>query len=108
MRKIGLCSLASTDGSDNTIYDGATFGQASVAERPVVLPPVWEGSAPMDHPAVLICVANTLEAARKLSEIDNRFATTYHNDMELLAGSRAAVERSRHLLSELKARATDR
>jgi hypothetical protein len=37
MRKIGLCSLASTDGSDNTIYDGATFGQASVAERPVVL-----------------------------------------------------------------------
>jgi hypothetical protein len=59
----------------------------------------------MVHPAVAIGLANTLKASRMLSEMDGRQAQSDSSLMELLAGSRAAIERSRRLLSELKTRA---
>ena len=62
----------------------------------------------MNHHTVLICVARTLEAAHKLSEMDDRLAQSDRDLMELLAGSRETIARSRRMLSDLKARATDK
>ena len=57
----------------------------------------------MSHPAVLACAILTSETARQSTKIDARFAASEPKTMEVVASSREAIERSRDLLSKLKA-----
>jgi hypothetical protein len=56
----------------------------------------------MPHPIAVRCSANTIEAARKSREMDDRLAASGADDMDRLANSRAAIAESEHLLARLK------
>jgi hypothetical protein len=58
----------------------------------------------MSHPAVLACAILTSEIARQSAEIDARFSASEVETTELVASSRESIERSRDLVSKLKAR----
>jgi hypothetical protein len=81
-----------------TITDGDPL---SVAERPVALPPRQTERA-MPHPIAVRCLANTIAAARKSREMDDRLAASDADDIDRLAKSREAVAESEHLLARLK------
>jgi hypothetical protein len=58
----------------------------------------------MPHPTAVRCVADTIEAARKSREMDDRLAALDADDMDRLARSRESVARSEQLLARLKGR----
>jgi hypothetical protein len=58
----------------------------------------------MSQPAVLACAILTSEIGRQSAEIDARFAASEAQTTELVASSRESIERSRDLLSKVKAR----
>jgi hypothetical protein len=56
----------------------------------------------MPHPIAVRCLANTIEAARKSREMDDRLAASDTDDMDRIANSRKAIAYSEHLLAKLK------
>jgi hypothetical protein len=56
----------------------------------------------MPHPIVVRCLANTIKAARKSREMDDRLAASDADDMDRLAKTREAVAHPEHLLARLK------
>jgi hypothetical protein len=56
----------------------------------------------MSHPAVLECAAQTAEANRQFLVIDNRFAASQCESVEMVLRSREAIAQSHVLLDELK------
>jgi hypothetical protein len=56
----------------------------------------------MPHAIAVRCLSNTIEAARKSRERDDRFAASDAEDIERLASSREAVLYSQDLLARLK------
>jgi hypothetical protein len=56
----------------------------------------------MPHPIAVRCLANTIAAARKSREMDDRLAASDADDIDRLAKSREAVAESEHLLARLK------
>jgi uncharacterized ferredoxin-like protein len=56
----------------------------------------------MPHPVAVRCLAQTIEAARKSTEADDRLAALGAEDMQMLASTREAVAESKHLLARLK------
>jgi len=78
------------------------FRQAPVAERPLALPPAGKRERVMLHHIAVRCLAQTIEAARKSADADDRLAASGAADMERLAKSMEAVAHSEYLLARLK------
>jgi hypothetical protein len=73
-----------------------------VAERPIAFPPAGNRERGMPHPIAIRCLANTIEAAQKSRERDDRLAASDADDMDRLAKGREAVAYSEYLLLRLK------
>jgi len=58
----------------------------------------------MAHPAVLLCAAHTLEAARTSAQLDTHLAKSRRYFREQIAATRKAIAYSQYLLSDLKNR----